>query len=178
MMHNSHLFRSISVAAAALFLVSCDAPEPTAALAPGDALRSTTSGAILLECPTDVTKSVTGTIDLLGGTLELDGHQVVFPANAVLLPTEFTLTVPASNYLEIKVKPVGADSYEFSKPVSLTMSYSRCTRSNVDKKSLKIFYIDSGTKAILENMGGTDNKTARTVTTDTDHFSGFSVGSN
>lgn len=169
-------FNALALAAVVTIASCSDAGRAERITAPETPDLATSTGPTLLECPTDQTKSVTGTIDLLGGTLELDGHKIVFPANAVLLPTEFTLTVPASNYMEIDVKAAGKDHFQFEKPVSMTISYTRCTRSNIDKNNLKIFYIDSGTKAILEDMGGVDDKTAKTVTTSTDHFTGYSIG--
>lgn len=158
-----------------LALTSCAEPARSP-LAPDQPLMTSTStGATLVECPTDVTRSVSATIDLLGGTLELDGHKLVIPANAVLFPTTFTLTVPASNYLKIQVTADGEEHFQFESPVSMTLSYERCSRSNIDKKTLVIWYVSSA-DALLENMGGTDDKTARTVTTSTDHLSDYALG--
>lgn len=156
--------------------VACADIQPTAPLHSDQPALSTTSGAILLECPVDTTRSVTATIDLLGGTLELDGHRVEIPVNAVLLPTEFTLTVPASNYMKIRVRAGDAESYEFAEPVTLTVSYERCTRSNIDKEELRIYHVDSEGNAILQDMGGTDDKELRRVVTGTDHLSDYAIG--
>lgn len=170
------LLRVLALPAALLALGSCsDIVQPSGA----EARLSHNSGPTLVECPTDVTRTTSTTIDLLGGTIELDGHRVVIPANAVLFPTEFTLTVPASKYVEIDVKANGAEHFQFEKPVSMTISYARCTRSNIDKiekHNLDIFYVDSSTKKILENMGGTQDTATRTVTTSTDHFSTYAIG--
>ena len=158
---------------AAVLLAGC-ADTPTA---PVDVLpqHSVTTGAVLVECPTDVTRSTSGTLGILGGTLELDGTRITIPAFALLLPTQFTLTLPASNYMEVEIRAGSAEHFEFEAPVTIAIDYSRCSRSNIDKAPLSAWHIDTETKALLENMGGTDNKTARTVTFDTDHLSGFSI---
>jgi hypothetical protein len=170
-----HLLRTLALPATLLGLGSCaDVVQPTAA----DARLSHSSAPTLVECPTDVTQSTSATIDLLGGTLELDGHKLVIPANAVLLPTDFTLTVPAGKYVKIDLKADGAEHFQFEKPVSMTISYARCTRANIDKiekHNLDIFYVD-GNNAILENFGGEQDTANKTVTTSTDHFSGYAIG--
>lgn len=163
-----------ALCAAAATLASC-ADGAGTLTAPEAASLATSTGPSPLECPTSVTRTTRATIGLMGGVLELDGHRVVIPADAVLLPTEFTLTVPAGNYVEIDVKAAGEEHFQFRKPVSLTLSYARCTRTNIDKEALRIYYVDSQTKAILEDMGGTDDKTNRTVTTGTDHLSGYVI---
>ena len=159
-----------------LALASCNEGAP---LEPAAAPSLSTSGTTApLECPVEVTKSVSKTIDLLGGTLELDGHRLSIPLNAVLLPTQFTLTVPASNYMEIKVTAGNQEHFDFRAPVSLTIDYSRCTRSNINKSALRIYYWDSATKVFLQDMGGTDDKAGRKVTTTTDHLSDYVIGQN
>lgn len=166
------LRRSLAVVTAALLLGACADGE---VLSPSNPSLSSSTGPTLLECPVDTSTSVTATIDLLGGTLELDGHRVTIPANAVLLPTEFTLTVPASNYLKVSVTAAGEEHFEFLEPVSLTLSYERCSRSNIDKADLTVWYVSSS-DVLLENMGGTDDKVAREVTTTTDHLSDYALG--
>jgi hypothetical protein len=38
-----------------------------------------------------------------------------------------------------------------------------------------VWHIDPLTKTFLEDMGGVDDKVARTVTFSTDHFSGYAI---
>lgn len=143
-------------------------------LAPEEASLASSSAA-LVECPISETRSTSATIDLLGGTVSLDGHSITLPAGAVLLPTQITLTVPASNYVEIDIRANDLESFEFQEPVSVVLSYDRCTRSNLDKETLSAWYIDTDTKALLEDMGGVDDKASRTVTFDSGHLSGFAI---
>ncbi|HEY7768004.1 hypothetical protein [Longimicrobium sp.] len=162
------------LAALAGAAASC-ADSPAAPPAPAASLARF-SGASPLECPVATATSATATIGALGGVLEAGGHRVVIPANAVLFPTSFTMTVPASRYVEVDVKAAGLEHFEFLQPVVLSLSYARCTRTDIDRESLRIYYVDSDTRAILEDKGGVDNKLTRTVTTVTDHFSGYLIG--
>lgn len=169
----------IHAGAALLFVVSlaaigCDGAD-NAPLAPDAALLAA-SGSTLIECPVSETRSVTKEL-LPGETIELDGHSMTVPIGAILVPTTFTLTVPKSNYMEIEIHAEGAEHFVFldEAQASITISYQRCTRSDIDKSALTAWYIDSATKALLEHMGGTDDKVARTVTFDSDHLSGFAI---
>lgn len=161
-----------------LFLFSlaagaCESPDP--ALLEPDAPLLAASGSTLIECPVSETRSVSSDIGLLGGTIELDGHSMTVPGGALLTPTTFTLTVPASNYVEIEIRAGGQESFEFLEPVSIAISYERCTRSNIDKVELTAWQIDPSTKALLEHMGGTDDKSERAVTFPSGHLSGFAI---
>lgn len=177
MSYRKHRLQCVLLAAA-LLASACtpDAANPVAG--PLDPARSTTFGATLLECPVGVSSSTSSLIGPLGGILELNGHRVVVPPLAVAVPTTLTLTEPASNYVEVEVGAAGTEHYEFLRPIALTLSYARCTRNNTEDENLRIFYIDPATKAILEDLGGTDDKTVRTVSTSTDHLSGYAVGGN
>lgn len=137
---------------------------------------STTYGATLLECPVEVTRSVSATVGAAGGVLELDGHRLSIPLGAVLAPTRFTLTAPASNYVELDVRAGASEHYQFRKPVQLAISYERCTRGNIDRSDLHIYYVDGDTKEVLEDLGGFDDKAARVVTSSTDHLSDYALG--
>lgn len=133
------------------------------------------TSATLVECPVNETRSVTDTVGILGGTVELDGHAITLPTGAVAVPTVLTLTAPAGQYVELDIHANDSETFQFEEPVSIRISYDRCTRSNVDKDPLTAWHIDEETKALLNHMGGTDDKTARTVTFGTDHLSGFAI---
>jgi hypothetical protein len=114
-------------------------------------------------------------IGVLGGTVGVDGSRITLPPGAVLEPTTITVTVPASKYVEIDVSANGAEHFEFLVPAAVTISYARCTRSDINAKVLSAWYIDSVLKTLLQHMGGVDNKITRTVTFTTDHLSGYSI---
>lgn len=164
-----------SVAAAILGMVFVTGCENGAMELPLEPSLATTTGATLVECPVGETRAVSGTIGLLGGTLELDGHSITLPYGAVLMPTPITMTVPAGNYVEVDIHAAGEESFQFQEPVTIAISYERCTRSNIDKESLTVWHIDEETKELLEHMGGEDDKVARRVTFTSGHLSGFVI---
>jgi hypothetical protein len=168
--------RLVSVALAAAFTACSEptAPSPSAvglSLFPEEPKKSA-----LLECPTDVTETASALLGFAGGDVSLGGNLVSVPEGALPLLglSLVTLTVPASKYVEVEAHVNGLP-YVFAQPVKIVIDYSRCTRSNIDHAPLTAWYIDSATKALLENMGGTDDKMARNVTFFTDHFSGYAV---
>lgn len=129
----------------------------------------------LVECPSTASYETTGTILPTGGSVELRGHAVVLPAGAVLTATDIGLREPAAQYMQIDLTADGHDHFQFGAPVTVTISYARCTRSNIDKGPLSAWLIDPATGALLQNMGGVDDKTNQTVTFETDHFSGYAI---
>lgn len=174
-MKTSALFRLFCVPAAVLALAACGDAQPTAVDAPR---LASGSGSYLIECPTDVSSSSSAIVGPLGGSVEHNGHRMSIPLGALKGHHTFRITEPVSNYMKLSLTVDGQEHFQFDEPVSITISYSRCTRSNIDKESLRIFYVDEATDAILADMGGTDDKTAKTVTTSTDHLSGYTIGSN
>ena len=163
--------RAISTIVLALAIAGCADTLTQPEVQP----RASTYGATLVECPTDATKSATGLVLPTGGSVEVDGTSISLPAGAVLLPTYVTVTLPASNYMEVDIKANDLEHFEFQTPVSVTIDYARCTRGNINHSALQAWYIDSTTKSLLENMGGVDDKVARTVTFATDHLSGYAI---
>ena len=166
--------KAISLTVAALaFGVSCGEQRATAPQAA--ASRSDESTPSLLECPTNQTLTTTTLVGLLGGTVQLGATSVTIPSGALTAPTLIQLTIPASRYMEIDVSAVGFASFVFQQPVTVTIDYSRCTRSNIDQETLQVWHIDTTTKQLLENMGGTDDKTSQSITFTTGHLSGYAV---
>jgi hypothetical protein len=160
----------------AAFLVSCADAGPLEPGAPSATPAfSTTFGATLLECPTEVERSTSGVVGPMGGSIELDGHRLELPMGAVLRPTTFRLTIPAGNYMQVAVTGNDQARFEFRQRASMTIDYSRCTRSNIDKVQLVIYHIDGSSKTLLTNLGGSDDKVARTVTIGTDHLSDYAI---
>lgn len=192
MLRNSSLLRGLALPALAALLSSCAEAGDPAPLAPADAPSlASSSSATLLECSTSSTLAVSDTIDLLGGTLKLTDefggvHEVVFPANAVSTPLIFTLTVPASKYVEVDVTatdPLTGDTTSVFFPAdaqpTLAISYKRCTRSNTANKALGLYHIDPVTDAVLEGPFGAKegSSTDPRVTGQVPHFSDYAIGS-
>lgn len=159
-----------------LGLAACEqSSSPMTALSESGPSLTSGSGAVLIECPSDVTTSAEDTIGSLGGSVRLANHSLTLPLLAVTGPQVFTLTDPAGKYMLLDLKANGQESFGFDEPATITIDYSRCTRSNIDKSELSVWKVDPETKALLRHMGGTDDKTARTITFTTDSLSVYSL---
>ena len=129
----------------------------------------------LLSCPTSTSQSTSAVIDALGGTLSLGGTSVTIPLDALLGPTTVELNIPAGQYMEVDLTVNGGQHITFLQPVTVTIDYSRCNRLSTLLAPLSVWNIDPTTKALLQNMGGVDNKLAQSITFLTPHFSGFAI---
>jgi hypothetical protein len=168
--------RRIRVAAAALLLTASGCGEgPMIPLSAGEPSALTSAGTDFLVCPSETARSTRGTIGVLGGTLALDGHSLDIPALALSEPTTFSLTAPASDHVEIEIHADGSDSFTFLLPVTITISYDRCERDDIDPASLTVWHIDSVTGTLLELMGGVADGETRAVTFSSGHLSGFII---
>lgn len=165
----------LSTLAAAVAAAACAGPGITDAPMSRASDAALLGSATLVECPASTTSSASALITPLGGVVTAGGTTISVPAGAVLLPTTITVTVPASNYMEVDISVPGVEHFVFQQPVTVTLSYARCTRNDIDKAPLTAWHIDGNTKALLEAMGGVDDKLARTVTFPTGHLSGYAL---
>ena len=131
--------------------------------------------ATLLHCPSTQAESTTTVLSATGGIVSVAGTSVSIPAGALASATAITLRVPASQYMEIEVRANDLASFVFQQAVSITIDYSRCSPSEANRSPLSVWRIDTQTKALLQNMGGTDDKTSHTITFSTGHLSGYAV---
>jgi hypothetical protein len=157
-----------AVAALALVLlgvVSCDTPSTP----------PPPESATLVVCPTTVSRTTQAIIGPLGGTLSLAGTIVGIPSGALTVPTLITLTIPASQYMEIEVKANDLTSFLFQQPIGIRIDYSRCTDPTLATKQLRVWQIDPQTKSLIEFMGGTDDKANHTVSFTTGHLSAYAI---
>jgi hypothetical protein len=161
---------------------SSERTPPTRAVSPDRPAASLLTGgrgevqqASLIECPSTTTQTSSTLIGPEGGILAVGNTRVVVPANAVLFPTTFSLTVPASKYVEIDVKAVGIEHFQFLRPVIVTIDYGHCNSPDIAETDLSVWNIDPVTKALLEQMPSVENKLTRTITFATIHFSGYAV---
>ena len=162
------------LAAAVLFMgLSCGEQRATGPQT--SASRSDGSSPTLVECPSNETTTTSAVVGLLGGAINLGGTNITIPGGALTEPTLLQVTIPASRYMEIDVTAVGFTSFVFQQPVSVTIDYSRCARSDLDQQTLHVWHIDPITKQLLDDMGGTDDKASRRITFTTGHLSGYAV---
>ena len=143
--------------------------------APGRPVSGTPSGSTsLLVCPSTESYTATGTIGRDGGSLSAGGTTITLPSRAVNRPTLFTLTVPASDYVEVEIVAENNQHFKFEKRVSITIDYSRC-ETDLSERPLSAWHIDVKTKHLLEEMQGRSDKRSNRVTFGTDHLSGYAL---
>lgn len=129
----------------------------------------------LVSCPTTVTRTSSTIIGPLGGTLSLAGTMVSIPSGALSAPTLITLTIPPSPYMEIDVRANDLLSFVFNKPIDVRLDYSRCDNPVLPSASLSVWHIDTQTKALLENMGGTNDPANKAINFSTGHLSNYAI---
>jgi hypothetical protein len=130
----------------------------------------------LLYCPSDQPQKTSALLGINGGTLSIGGTSVTLPIGALLQDqTSVELSIPAGRYMEVDLTVNGGQHITFPQPVVVTIDYSRCNRLATLLARLSVWNIDTDTKALLQNMGGIDNKLAQSITFTTLHFSGFAI---
>ena len=130
--------------------------------------------ASLLVCPTTESFTAAGVIGRDGGSLSAGGTTISLPSRAVNRPTLFTLTVPASDYVEVEIVAENNQHFKFEKRVSITIDYSRC-EMDLSERPLSAWHIDVQSKRLLEEMQGRRDKRSNSVSFGTDHLSGYAL---
>jgi len=172
----SAMFKRIVTSAVVLTVLACTVSDITNVDANSAVSGSLAGvGATLVECPESTTFTASALLGPLGGELTAGGATIIVPPGALLEPVNVTMTVPASRYVEIDVSVSGVDHFTFELPVSVVISYARCTRGDLDRSPLTAWYIDHENKTLLAPMGGIDDKLLRTVTFTTGHLSGYAL---
>jgi hypothetical protein len=162
----------------ALLFASCTSDAPNGPLAPSQASRSVSAAPVLIDCPATVDSTSSAMLGLLGGTLRVGRHHLDAPFGAITSLLGFRAEVRSSRYREVDFSAYGWSSYTFSRPVQITLDYSRCPAASIEGKTLHVLYIDPITKTILQDLGGYDDRSSRTITTSTDHLSDYAIGAN
>ncbi len=155
-----------------------DAPNELLGISLGlPVFGGSSDGARLVSCPSSgSTLSLRGLIGVDGGVLSAGAVKLEVPSGAVLLPTLFQVATPPSKAMEVSLTAVGVEHYVFQRPVTVTIDYSRCGLDAVPEGAvLEAVHIAPISKRILENMGGTVDPAARTITFTTGHFSSYAV---
>ena len=171
--------RTLTALALALGVAGCDdlPTQSRGTAAVGPQLSTADAPALqLLACPTADEARTRAVIGPDGGTLGARGTSIAIPAGAVPEPTEFEVVVPVSPYMEVEIHAVGQGSYAFARPASITINFARCPDGAVpNDAALEGVYVESGTRRVLERMGGTADKNGKKITFSTPHLSGYIV---
>lgn len=173
--------RFIGAVVAFAAIGSCaDAPTAPSRVEPGSSAGSSADLLGLfprpLYCPTSTTQTTSAVLDGLGGVLSVAGTTVQVPLGALLAPTKITLTVPASSYMEIDVSVEGTEEFVFELPITVTVSYARCSLNFFQRLlPFDVWHWDPATRELLELMPSVDNKLTRSITFTTPHLSGYII---
>ena len=157
---------------ALLSVTACDVPERT--YAPVDGPLSASSAHGLLSCPSSAELIGGGAVSPAGGTVTVGGNEVVVPLGAITDTVDIVIEEPASPYMLVELTADGQAHWRFLAPLVVTIDYSRCPIGPLDAP-VTVYHVDSATGALLEHMGGTDDRSTRTITFTTDHFSGYAI---
>jgi hypothetical protein len=168
--------RRFAVVALAAAVTACS--EPTTAPESADVpptLNETPGATGLLECRRTFFDITWGLLGPLGGLLSLDGHTLMVPAGALDRFAFVTLRTPSTRFVEVEARVNGQDHFQFNKPVTVVLDYSRCPDWRIGPEPLTVWQIDPDTKAFIRDMGGVDDRAARKISFTTDHFSGYAI---
>jgi hypothetical protein len=185
----SHTFvRPLALAATLLVLSACSDASPIsgpdasssigyavdARKAEGTAPSPLASNAQLLVCPSTESFTASAIIGREGGSLTVGGATMTLPQKAVNRPTLFTMTVPASQYVEVEIIAEDRPHFNFDKRVSISLDYSRCG-ADAAGKPLTAWHIDPASKRLIEQMPGRKDRRGNSVSFGTDHLSGYAL---
>ena len=184
-----HTFvRPLSLLATVLAFTACSDASPIAGpdamsasaytldarRAGAEAASPLASNAQLLVCPSTEAYTASAIIGREGGSLSVGGATMTLPQKAVNRPTLFTMTVPASQYVEVEIVAEDKPHFNFDKRVSITLDYSRCG-AEADDKPLTAWHIDPASKRLLDQMPGRKDRRDNSVSFGTDHLSGYAL---
>ena len=166
------LFLLLALAAG---LTACSEPTTGPSIDASEQSLNEVRAPALIECGVAERDFAWTLLGRLGGLLSLDGHQVVVPLGALDRLAFMTLRQPASSFVEVEVRVNGRQHFEFAKPVTVVLDYSRCEPSSIGPGPLTVWQIDPVTKGFIQDMHGVDDRAAQRISFTTDHFSGYAV---
>ena len=158
----------------ALVVALAGCVDPTPITRTPDAVQLTSTVGLMpipVDCPSAGRKLTRGVIGPEGGSIAVGNTVFTLPAGAVDRPQQFVLFLPPSKYLEIEVEASGHRTFQFAKPATVTVDYSRCTAPDPSQMDVAMWHVDARTGAFLERMGGVVDPTAKTITFTTPHLS-------
>jgi hypothetical protein len=159
-----------------LLLGSCSEPAPTGVAPAGPALAiGAATPTALVRCALRSAASTSAIISVRGGVLAVDGASIAIPPGAVRRPTRFTMTVPASELVEVDIRAEGAEHFTFARPALVVIDYSSRGCGDLADRPLGVWYVDRATGALIEYMGGFDLRSAHAVAFTTGHLSTYAI---
>ena len=163
----------VALLAATSTFLACDAPTGNTSTS----LRSGDGSATAIQCPTSVPASASGVVSPLGGSITAipTATSILLPLGAVLAPTQISVSVPASQYVQVDIRANSLEHFTFELPVTVIIDYSRCTRSDLDRAELSVYVFDPLTRTLTDKMVSLDDKLSRRITFTTGHLTSYVV---
>lgn len=163
-----------AIGTVAVTLGSCSEPTTPHRTTPTAELLAQTAQPAFLACPSDTTLSASGTIGVLGGTVSAGNTSISIPPGALLGTKMITVTIPASQYMDVDITADGTSGLTFLDAATITIDYSRCPDAAIPSDSLSAWYV-SDTHAPLQFMAGVDLRSVRRLVFVTGHLSGYAI---
>jgi hypothetical protein len=174
-MNRGTIVRRLTTVALAAALTACSEPTSAPRSDESEPNLNVIAPSGLLLCPNTTFDFAWSLVGRFTSVLSLNGHQVIFAPGSLLSLAFVTIREPISPYVEIEVRVNGREHWDFGQPVTVILDYSRCPESSLPDGPLTVWQIDPTTNAFIQNMNGIDDRAARTVRFETDHFSGYAV---
>ena len=169
-------FRIVGTIAVVAALAGVGCSEPASPNSPNSAAPrlATTGSTSLVPCETQDAVATRATIDAAGGNIAVGGATISIPPGAVLGPTEFSVTIPATNARRVDIAATGFEHFIFEQPITVSLDYMRCSPGRIEAAPLAVWYVDdAGT--LLERMPTLDDRSRKRVTFLTGHLSGYAI---
>lgn len=123
----------------------------------------------LLPCTVTQSHSSSAKIGSAGGTLRVGPHTLVIPKGALGATVKISATAPAGDIVQVHFEPAGLT---FERSTTLSLSYAQCGLQLLPP--LRIVYID-GNRSILEVLPSAINLLNQSVTGPVGHFSNYAL---
>ncbi len=170
----SQRIRLLALLALVGVATACDSPSQTATksiLAPRhDAVTSGGYTLLTTDAIGDQTKRAL--IDRTGGSIRFQGSVLIVPANAVRIPTTFTMRLHTQPYMGADLSAVdmfGQRVTIFPVPLTLTLSYARAKDQLPRGSTVLIAWIQNG--VVLGTVPSSADVQGKKVTAQITHFS-------
>ncbi len=167
----THPFLSALLGGAAVAVLSCREPAPTAPDLQVPALQASraSSQGDLLRCRPLPADSVTQTIGPEGGDIWVGPHKLHVPSGALRGSVRIIAVAPSDTVNRVRLLPEG---FLFARPASLTMSYRNCRHWRA--AGPKIAYTTDGLQ-ILDYLPSKDDPKSQKVHGVLRHFSNYAI---
>jgi hypothetical protein len=128
-------------------------------------------GSGLVSCASLPADSLSATVGVEGGVLQVGPHALSIPSGALAGPVPITAVVRSEPVNRVEFQPTGL---EFRAPVTLSLDYANCGElAGLIPK--RIVWVDDASLDVLGLIASLDDLLARRVTAQLTHFSSYAI---